>query len=515
MFKKPRGGFASEEGMSVLEVVLASVILFFVLTAVFSLVITSTRMGISAKERTAVTNAMTSHLEWVRSLDFEQVAVLGTDPDAMIPSQVTYSVYGFTVVLSTSVSEGSAGIKEVQVDAVASKEGYPTITMSQHASVRDYESGVTQMLSNDGPRLVFDNRTPAEGTVVYSQYVAGGAALVIDVDAESSDPAILITDVRMYCSGQLLREGSSVHADVAAWQPMSSSFSEAFGWNTLQVDDDGNPNAISDGLRTVRVEAVDQSGKRTIKERRFLVDNTAPDPPAGPQVQVQSDIEARIAWTSSKDGTDDAWGYGLKLSKVGTDGQLQLLNPLNVEGEADDYRVDSTAYIQTTSGFSRYRAEVRAYSPRLLKSAYVTAVGQDPVRPTIYVTKPRLAGTSQTVYSGKNAARTSATTVNIGVQTPTFGTSSIRYDLYREQSIATLAAGNGTIYKSDIGPTFNETITKTVGKFGTPDPWYYRYKITYTPSGPTAAGSEVIWSNIIGPITSTDNVLTQMPFVQW
>jgi len=460
--------------MTVIEIVIASFILFFVLTAVLGLVSTTTRMGISAKERTAITNAMASHMEWIRSLDFEEVALQGTTTLATVPAQTTMMIDGFTVVITTSVSEATRGVKEVQVDAVATHPAYSQMVMSQHVSIRDYNSGLTQMVNKTGPRIDWDN-TPAEGTVVYSRYVSGGGLLNIDVDVETGIDGVPIADLRFYCSGQLLRNGSSVNADVAAWQPNEETYSETFNWNTLQVDDQGNPDAIADGWRTIRIEATDAEGNRTVKERRFLVDN------------------------------DDSWGYGVKIYKVGSDGAPVLQNSLDAEGQPLDYRIAPTAYIQTTTAFSRYTAAVRAYSPRLMTTDYA------PI--STYVTNPRLSGTSKTTYAGKNAARTSTTVVNVAVTPPTFGCSTITYDLFRSLDPANLG---GTPYKANTGTTYyTDTIVKTVGKFGVPDPYYYRYRITYSAAGTTGSGTQVIWSNVIGPTTAADNVSTPMPFVAW
>lgn len=495
--------------MTVIEVVIAAFILFFVLTAVLGLVSTTTRMGISAKERSAITNAMASHMEWVRSLDFDEVAIQGTATSATVPAQTTVMIDGFTVVITTSISDAVRGVKEVQVDAVATHPAYSSMSMSQHVSIRDYRSGLTQMVNKTGPRIDWGN-TPAEGTVVYANYIVGGAPLNIDVSVESAVEGVPIADVRYYCSGQLLRNGSSVLADVAAWQPNVETWpGETFRWHTLQVDDQGNPEAIADGWRTIRIEATDAEGNRTVKERRFLVDNKEPgDPegtaPASAIAQVMSDIEVRLGWAVVRDGTDDSWGYGVKIYKVNTAGTPVLQNSVDGDGQAVDYRMAPTAYIQTTTAFSRYTAAVRAYSPRLMTTEYA------PI--STYVTNPRLAGSSTTTYVGNNASRTSSTVVNVSVTPPTFGTSSITYDLFRSMDPVNLG---GAPYKANIGNTYSETITKTVGKFGVPDPYYYRYRISYSASGATGAGPQVIWSNVIGPTTAAANVLTPMPFVSW
>ena len=184
MNRKPRGGFTSDEGMSIVEVVIASFILFFVLTAIIGLVWTTTEMGVNAKQRSAATNVMTSHMEWIRSLTFDEVAIQGTETSAAIPAQRTRTIEGFTVVLTTTVTDGGSGVKEVQVDAVASGPGYPTLRMSQHASIRDYKSGLTSVSTNTGLRVRFGYSSPPEDTVVYSAYYGNNSLLYIDADVD-------------------------------------------------------------------------------------------------------------------------------------------------------------------------------------------------------------------------------------------------------------------------------------------------------------------------------------------
>src|SRR5512139_635268 len=71
---------SDDSGMSVVEVVVASFILFFVLTAVLGLIGATTKSSISARQRTAMTNAVSSYIEHVRALPFDQVALTTDDP---------------------------------------------------------------------------------------------------------------------------------------------------------------------------------------------------------------------------------------------------------------------------------------------------------------------------------------------------------------------------------------------------------------------------------------------------
>lgn len=526
MSKKPGAGFASDEGMSVIEVVIAAFILFFVLTAILGLVWTTTQMGVTAKQRSAISNALSSHLEWVRSLDYGQVGLAGSTPSATIPAQSTMVIDGFTVVINTSVTASPSGVKEVQVDAVATRTGYPNLTMSQHASIRDYDNTMTGITTDTGPSVRFGTLTPTQNTVVYSSYFGNNSALNIDAVAEvrSTIPGVLIAELKFTCDGQMLRDGSSSYADVAVWQPMTDSVSQHFRWNTEQVDDTGEPDAIRDGWRTVSIAAIDSEGRRTVVERRFLVDNDPPLVPEGPIAQVRGSDEVRLSWTSAHDGTDDAWEYGIRLYKVDSTGALVLQNSIDAGGAAVDFRVTPPAFIHsatnpTSAGctaFSRYQGEVRSYSPRLLVSDYVPILPEDYVTgaPAVYVTKPLVTANSVAVYTGRMNKGTYAcfTTVDGAVTPPTFGCATLRYDLYRSTSPV---SRGGTLLRANTTPTFNETIYEFLGSSPTPRTYYYQYKITYRPLGSTAGSTdEVIWSNVIGP-TTMGTASVPMPHVAW
>jgi hypothetical protein len=84
---------------------------------------------------------------------------------------------------------------------------------------------------------------------------------------------------------------------------------------------------------------------------------------------------------------------------------------------------------------------------------------------------------------------------------PDFGVSDVRYDVYRS-----LDPGNmgGAPYASDTGPSFYEQMNKAVGKRGTPDPYYYQFKVTFTALGPGGGQPEEIWSDVIGPTTANE-----------
>ena len=88
-----------DSGMTVVEVVVASFILFFVLTAVLGLVGATTQTSVSAKQRTAMTNAVSSYIEHVRSLPFNRVALSTDNPPGDVEPSIIKAEGAFTITL--------------------------------------------------------------------------------------------------------------------------------------------------------------------------------------------------------------------------------------------------------------------------------------------------------------------------------------------------------------------------------------------------------------------------------
>ncbi len=497
MYRKLRGSFESDEGMSVLEVVLAAFILFFVLTAILGLVATSTQMGLQAKQRTAATNAISSHLEWMRSLPFEEMAIRGTTPEAAVDSQVVVQEGDFTITITTQVLESQGETKEVRVSAVITAPGYEPKTYTSTSIVRDREAGITNLTSSGtGPLVEFAPSTPEADAVVYAALAhTTNMPLFLSLHAAAEENASMITELRMYCEGTLLRDGSTTFAAIAAWTPMTSPVDQSFKWDTRQLDDNGDL-AIPDGWRLVRALATSDSGKQSTVERRFYVDNYPPGNPGVPVAAIYSDVETRISWTVAMDGTDPAVRYLVHTNRVGEDGTL---------GGSMETFAYSAVHLQTTDPFSRYTVSVAATTPRNEKTGFFEIVAP-------YVSRPHVTGDSTTVYTGEKTRRSADITVNLTTSQPTFAATNVSYDLYRGTSADTLK--NGAAYLTNVDPNFTETYTDKCGK-DDPVAYYYAYKITFTPSGYKGGTAESIWSNIVGPTTAADDVLTPMAHVSW
>ncbi len=528
MNEKLRGGFGSDEGISVLEVVLAAFVMFFVLTAVLALVASTTRMGLSARQQTALNNAVESHLEHMRGIPYDTLALA---PDGAIEAETVITVDGFTITIETDITDGAGRTREVQITAVATGEGFNPVTKTQSAIIYDSESGVVTMLeAGEGPEVEFTTPTPESDSIVYGSLVLGGSysPLYIAVNATGAEDENVIADLNMFCSDALLRDGTTGFANYAEWHPGTHTASESFRWNTLQINNDTGEEVIEDGWRLVRVVATDENGAQGLAERRFYVDNYGPGDPGVPVAQVNSDVQTRVSWDSAMDGTDYAPFYIVRWSQVDASGALGAAN--SVSG------ITTNVFMHATTPLSRYTASVAASNYRGTTSSYFGI-------PAPYVSRTSLSGQSTTYFSGSGNKRTAYTTVSLQADSPTFAVSSLRYDVYRvtpdslgisstpptlsnpptaaeEDALAawkaTLAAGlrASSVYASNTGPNFTDTFNKKVGNNGIPDRWYYGMKVTFVPTGYQGGTSQSLWSDVVGPIMTTTGTGT-MAFVTW
>lgn len=526
MNRKLRGGFRSDQGFSVLEVVLAAFIMFFVLTAILGLVATTTRMGLSARQRTAMTNAVSSHLEHMRSIDFDD---LHLTPDGTIDAETVVNVDGFTITIITDISDGVGRTREVDISATAVGEGFSPMTMTQSAVIYDSESGVVTMYQAVGPQVVFVSPTPSSDAVVYGSQVLGTSyqPLYISVQATAEEDDSVVADLKMYCSDSLLRDGATIFANYASWQPGTHSVSQSFRWNTLQVGDDGE-ETIADGWRVVRVLATDEAGLQGMAERRFYVDNYAPGDPGVPSALIYSDVQTRVSWAYAIDGTDYAPFYIVNWSQIDSSGAVGTAT--TVSG------LTTNVFMHATQPFSRYTASVASSNHRGATSSYFEI-------PLPYVSRTSLEGQSTLYFSGSGSRRTAYTSVALTADEPTFAVSSLRYDVHRVTPEAlglsstppalstppthaeldalaawkeALAAGlrATTAYETNVDPVYTDSYEKKVGNNGTPDRWYYAIKVTYTPSGYKGGTSETMWSDVVGPVAMSAGTVT-MEHVTW
>ncbi len=233
-----------DDGFTLVEVVVAASILFFVLTAILGLVLATNQMTAMAKERASVTNLVSSRLDWVRAQPFAWVA------QGNLASETTTTADGFTVTLTYTVTDKSTinGTKEIRVVARATKAGHPDVTMSAFAAIRNVDGGITQGgLGGGAPSITFENPSPVQDAVLFGSNVFGGGGITIRAMG-SAATGRQITRIEMLVDGQggpvFLRNGNTPFSTEAYEDFTGGNISEAlsFGWNTAQVDTGGNPD---------------------------------------------------------------------------------------------------------------------------------------------------------------------------------------------------------------------------------------------------------------------------------
>lgn len=485
MFLMRRERTGRDDGFTVVEIVVAAAILFFVLTAVLGLVATTTNMSLNAKQRTVMVNEVSSWMEYVRSLSFDQLAD--------VPSTQSKEIEGtpYTISINTVVTDGRSGTKEVRVTATITAAGRDPLTMESFAAVWDSESGFTEAYDPDKPVVEFGILTPPSEATLYGTLVYSPAGpIIIDAEAHSPVEGGKIVEMRFYCSNYALRDGPSVLSGLAVWTTDEQDVSRSFGWDTQQVALVAGSvvPVIEDGWRTVSVIATDDQGRETRVDRRFYVDNNAPLAPGVPVAQVFSDVDVRLSWEKAVDGSHPALGYEVKLSQiVSADGTLvELMN---------NEPAPQPVFQHVGSAFSRYILSVRATSPRY-SSGYV-----EMARP--YVTRPRATGYSRTYYTGSGNQTYSNTDVTVTCGEPNFPVSLVRYDVFRSMDPNNMGT---TPYATNVGSSYTQVVEKRVRTSGVPDPYYYQFRVTYVAAG-YGGGSTTepaVFSDVIGPTSTPD-----------
>ena len=478
-------GRTDDSGMSVVEVVVAAFILFFVLTAVLGLIGATTKTSIIAKQRTAMTNAVASYIEYVRSLPFDQVALSSVEPSGAVDPQVTIERDGFRVVLTNSISSAAYGLKELQVQALCTANSTGTAFRPMHtsafAAVRDrlLSSNELGQPHSGGPVIEFGHLTPPENSVLYDANVQSAGSSYVDASVETSAGSIQAVEFRV--GDQRLRNGTTTSATEAYWTPGTSSSYHSILWDTRQVRDDTSEPSVRDGWRIVRVMATDELGRRTFKDRRFLIDNYAPEDPGQPTGVPRTNVTTLVTWLKSMDGTDPAKRYELEAWKEYADGSGWFKTGL--------FSLTQPAHTLSTTTLGRYWVRVRALSARGLSSNWIGCTGP-------FVARPLLSGTASMTITGSGSSKSSTLVVDLSHPAIDFPASNIRYDIYRGTSASTLAL----VRSSTTASPFTETIVQSItGTVKVPTAYYYQLRVTYTPTGYAGGYEQTSVSNLVGP----------------
>lgn len=463
-----------DDGMTLLEVVIASVILFIILTGVLGLLGQTIMIGSQARQINVATNAVNAYVEWVRAQPFDTIDSSGGS------IETTTVVRGeYTVLIEPTVEEGdNDALKNLVLEVTVTRTDGTSYAYSTTVVIRDRDQHMTaaQRSPTTDPKISFVTPTPPDGTVVWHDEGTGGSywkdsggttrPVQISLKAEASEGRT-VEVVDIWCDDMFRLQdpfGNLAFWEVPEWTTMPSPFS----WDIAQLDNDTPPQRqVADGMRSIVAYVHDSNEVAVSAVRTLLVDNyppVVPVPSDGSPVMSHNpagSMSGRLVWVPFPDGSTNAYSYELELERTQADGTW---------AEAPGYVGSALSYAVPETPISRYQARLRAVSPRGLASDVVSAGP--------FFTRPTMAATTYNfTYVNKNKHRIAP---SLRVSAPEFPvTGTVSYRWMRVDTGQTLATTTTNQYTAptveDVEPT-------------------YQVRVTFTPAGGSATEilSEVI-----------------------
>ena len=490
---------SDDEGMTLVEIVVSAAIMFIILTGVLGLVGQTTLMGLQAKQKNVMTNALNAYIEWVTSLPFDQVALV--DDGGALSAESTQTIGGYQVGIRPTVENvtGNSALKNLTVDVTITDARGAVSTHSTRVAIRDRSQSLTQPAPDPltDPTIEFIGLTPPPYTVVWGDEWAGGP-LYLDVKADASDGRV-IKIVRISFDGIACDDATAPFPRTAVWTPEVqhwTSTAELFAWSTDQFtseeQDDGSfvdKRLVEEGMVTVEAWCVDSMGIEDKDSIYLLVDNFAPAAPGNLLGTVVTNDETTLSWDRAMDGDLGAEWYEVRWVVQESGDTDDAASPFGTWAEAGsydwldaaEYGSDTMSRALATTTFSRYAARIRALSPRDLASDWVE---------TTFVTRPLVGGT----YTVTRPTNTSVRTIsNLAVTPPTFPTvGSPVYTWYR-------AVGTGAyaVLPGKTTPTITDTCDQAVqNKNMDWKPVRYYVKVDYVADGYAGSAGSVQSNNL-------------------
>ena len=525
-----RGREKRDGGFTVVELVVAMVILFVSLTAILGLLGASQTLSIHARERAVLTNAIAWYTDRVRAMPFDNVGIAGRDASGTIPPNETYSFNGVNVQFTVSMApltSDSYYYREMTIVATTTLRGR-TFTTRQVVGMKNPNTSRTSASNVDpnAPSIHWDDSvTPLDGKVLYGGEVYANSYTEARFRTNASSPIDKITSVKfIYALGNgtlvqdlLLHAVGGPFAGDANWliDPPQTSVTNQIVWDTTLVPD---------GIQTVSAICRDDQGRSTAITRRVIVDNRVPFSPGPPVGQARTDTQGGVlAWNGVLDDAraDDptqhannlsyAYQYRWTLYKEPT--STVSGDPADVWSQVNtDVKVAGSSYLQAvnnqgpiavnvpTEPFSRYWATLEAGSVRAGWNATKGRMG------TPFISRPDVKTVDP--YASRSTCYIGGSVVDydtyLYIQDPNFPADSIARQIeYMDSSSATPTwyAFSGTVEATDLGTVTRLHFHLQRSKAGGNKPYYFRVGTTLRPTGWGGGTvlSSPIYSNAVGP----------------
>lgn len=506
--------------MTLVEILIASFIMFVILSGILVLVTTSTLMGAQATQKNLLTNAVNTYVEWVAALPFEQVAMVdGVGPGVLTTK--TVSENGYTIVITPSVApvSGNSALKNLTLSLVMTDGAGNSHSYSTTVAIRDRSQFLTQAEKDSAlaPDVSFGPLTPPDRSVVWGSQAQGGVPLYLDVVAEATEGRLISRVVVSFDGGTICENANSL-PQFSEWvlSPGLATWSSnmEFVWNTKQqyetFDEYGSStgfaDAVSDGWRILKAVAVDDGNLEDIDRRYFFVDNY---PPTGVDetsmtVAPVTATSAGVNWKTVMDQGTGADSYMMEWVRQ-TTVHTEATEPFGYwDATGSHHRTgclelaDATPLTQalTLEPFSRYAVRVRAQSPSVVRVAGQPAESLNSAwAQKVFVTRPVLTGTYTISEPVKKTFRT---TSDLKVSQPAFAvTGTPQYAWYRA-----VGTGEYQLLTGKTGPVIQDIYDETnVNNENDRLTVAYRCVITYDADG-YASQTGTVQSNQVMTVTA-------------
>jgi type II secretory pathway pseudopilin PulG len=496
---------SSDEGFSLIEVMFAVFVTFFVLTAIFGLVVTSHRQTVVASRQTVATNLANEVIEEARSVLFDNLGTVGASggevSGVLPPSEtITYEGLQFTVDRQviwvddpTDNVSGSDpnGDDYKELIVVVSWQDNTGGTLSMSASTKIRGKAGEQGEEGDAEVEALIIEAPAEGDVLFNlnpdvgthaRIWAGDPAAPGDSTGVASligkSEVVVGTDVinrhEFYVDALPVYNpyAAVTPNNFAMWQPDVQVFTNpAFPIYTLAYDpltlgtDYPEEYFFPDGPRQIEFQGWTSSGHMDSRFVNIVVDNYPPEwaadaapnlvneLPEGNTAKYESKL--RLTWPVPTDGFFTAGDVPVPVThyNVGLGYDVGVGHTFPVEAAHTELPA-SGEWIGNSMGgwsaqpFTPYRFRLWALSPRGLEAPFFETGDETTHMHTDWVvTSPQLTGSARKV-AGKY-------TVSLSMSPPNFPASftanaspwgagwedHITYDVYMDSTYA----GSGDI----------------------------------------------------------------------
>ncbi len=420
--------FASDKGMTIVEVVVASAILFFIMTALIGLVGRTTAMAGQAKQMNDVNNAISTYVEWMRGLPFVEL-------DSLESTTIPSGDYTVQIVPTVQASDNEY-LKNVWLGVTVTQPNGFLRVINMMVVIHDRDQYMTQ--SSQGPltdpTILFLAASPPDQTVVWLSNGASywkdssGVTRSLQISARATATEGRTVDEVFFQLEDTYDLKDAITGDTARWLNPTWTDSPLVSVNLGQLDSDGVP-IFKEGLRTVQVFVKDSSGVIRQDVRQYLVDNKKPETApvisysdSGPETQL-------ISWSLVMDGTTPAYKYYVTVRRQPMTPPTDTFTSWPVYASRTG---PATAYSMPYAPMSRFNIYGAAISPRDLYGPYSF---------TFIVTRPKVSG-SYTVNRRTSAPKGWTVSTSLSATAPSFESTGTTYAWYEGGTLLATTASN-------------------------------------------------------------------------